>query len=76
MTSPRPVSPNDKAFLGFTRVLPKMPWARHMPEPTATPVPRRGAGSPAVTRRKISGPGRARTALIGLATLVADGRTP
>jgi hypothetical protein len=75
-TSRRPVSPNDGALLGFTRVLPRMPWARHMPEPTAEPVPSSGAAGPAVTRRKISGSGRARAELAGLATLVADGRTP
>jgi hypothetical protein len=76
VTSPRPVSPNDGALLGFTRVLPRMPWARHMSEPTAEPVPSSGAAGPAVTRRKISRSGRAWAELAGLATLVAGGRTP
>jgi hypothetical protein len=76
VTSPRRVSPSDGALLGFTHVLPRMPWARHMAEPTAAPVPSSGAAGPAVTKRKISGSGRAWPELAGLATLVADGRTP
>ena len=72
MMPPRPVSSDSEALVRFTRVLPRMPWARHTPDP-ATPAPRPVTADPAVTDRKATGRGRARTALVGLATLVTIG---
>ena len=73
MTPPRPVSPESEALIRFTGVLPRMPWARHAAEPEATQASRRVGAGRAVTDRKAAGRARARTALIGLATLVKTG---